>query len=57
MAGVEPTPHAPAVADYCDVNLWDPATFAAGVPHDASAVLRAHPIFLNSPKRLPVRLR
>ena len=30
----------PLVADHTDVNLWDPATFAAGIPYDAFATLR-----------------
>ncbi len=31
----------PLVQDHVDVNLWDPATFAAGIPYDAFATLRS----------------
>jgi len=31
----------PLVRDHVDVDLWDPATFAAGIPYDDFAVLRA----------------
>lgn len=30
----------PLVHDYVDVSLWDPATFAAGIPYEAFATLR-----------------
>ncbi len=30
----------PLVHDHVDVNLWDPATFAAGIPYEAFATLR-----------------
>ena len=30
----------PLVQDHVDVNLWDPATFAAGIPYEAFATLR-----------------
>ena len=44
----------PAVADHTDVDLFDPATFARGVPHDAFATLRRDaPVafHLEKPKR------
>jgi cytochrome P450 len=40
MAGGEHRGRGPLVHDHVDVDLWDPATFAAGMPDDAFAVLR-----------------
>ncbi len=40
MAGTPDGDRFPRVADHVDVDLWDPANFAAGMPDDAFTTLR-----------------